>query len=137
VVAGDADQVLSPSEQLSQHMLPVVQACNKEKEVIKEGFLLVRSDLDILEGRIRTKQARLEGVVSGVWGKVMIQQAIIDEVRVAITLLQNRHNMIVSEAAGIFQGIQQQISDMVKKLTTNGSTLVAATGVGNPPAVRD
>lgn len=54
----------------------------------------------------------------------MIQQAIIDEVRKAITVLQGQDNIIVLEAGEIFQGIRMPIVDVVKKLTTNGSTLM-------------
>jgi len=54
----------------------------------------------------------------------MIQQAIIDEVRKGINVLQGQDNITVSEAGEIFQGIHAQIADMVKKLMTNVSTLI-------------
>lgn len=92
--------------------------------MIEDELLLVQSDLETLEGQIHTEKAKLEGEVSGVGGHVMIQQPIIGEVRKGITMLQGQDNIIVSEAGEISQGIHMQIADMVKKLTTNGSTLI-------------
>jgi len=92
--------------------------------MIEDKLLLVRSDLEILEGQIHTEKAKLEGEVSGFGGHVMIQQPIIGEVREGITMFQGQDNIIVSEAGEISQGIHMQIADMVKKLTTNGSTLI-------------
>jgi len=83
VVMGEPDLVQNQLEQ----MMHVVQACKEEKKVIKHEFLLVKSHLAILETRIRTEKARLEAEVSGVGGQMTIQQAIIDEVRVGITVL--------------------------------------------------
>jgi hypothetical protein len=42
-----------------------------------------------------------------------LQQAIIEEMRVGITILQSQDNVIIQEAGWIFQGIHKQIADMV------------------------
>lgn len=61
-------------------MMRVVQGFNEEKDLIEDKFVMVKSDLEIPEGRILTEKVRLDGEVSGVGGQVMIQQAITDEV---------------------------------------------------------
>lgn len=61
-------------------MMRVVQGFNEEKDLIEDKFVMVKSDLEIPEGRILTEKVRLNGEVSGVGGQVMIQQAITDEV---------------------------------------------------------
>jgi len=59
----------------------MVQAFNKEKEIMPEEFLAVRQDLEFGEKRIRTKQAKVNGEVSTVAGQNRFQHAIIEELR--------------------------------------------------------
>jgi len=105
-------------------MVHVVQACNEEKELIEDEFLAVRQDLELLETQILTEKAKLEEEVSGVGSQMLIQQAVINEVRQGMAILQKQDNIIVEEAAGIFARIHQQIGDSLKKQTENGSTLL-------------
>jgi len=77
---GETHQVQSQLEQRTQQMMRVVQGFNEEKDLIEDKFVMVKSDLEIPEGRILTEKVRLDGEVSGVGGQVMIQQAITDEV---------------------------------------------------------
>lgn len=116
--------VQSQLKQLTQQMMYVVLICTEGKEVIEDELISIRSGHKILQGQICTEKARLEREVSGVGGQVMIQQAIIDEVRKGISILQGQDNIIVLEPREIFQRIRHQIADMVKKLATNGSTLI-------------
>jgi len=125
VLMPEADPVQGKLEQISQQMMHMVQACNEEKEIIEEEFLSVREDLGILEGRIRTEKATIEGEVSGVGGQMGLQQAIIEEIRAGISILQSQDSVIVQEAGMIFQGIHKQIADMVHKQTLNSSTLIS------------
>jgi len=55
---------------------------------------------------------------------MLIQQAVINEMRQGITILQKQDNIIIKEAADIFSGIHSQIGDSLKKQTENGSTLL-------------
>jgi len=62
----EADPVQGKLEQIFQQMMHVVQACNEKKEIIEDEFLSVPQDPEILEGMIRTENAKIEGEVSGV-----------------------------------------------------------------------
>jgi len=66
----------------------------------------------------------IDGEVPGVGGQLMIQQAILEELRNGINILQGQENDIVKEATEAFDGISLQIQDMVKKLTMNHNTLL-------------
>jgi hypothetical protein len=55
---------------------------------------------------------------------MLVQQAMINEIRQGITMLQKQDNVIIKEAGDIFQGIHKQIYDSLKKQPQNGSTLL-------------
>jgi uncharacterized coiled-coil DUF342 family protein len=55
---------------------------------------------------------------------MLIQKAMINEMRQGIMILQKQDNVIIKEAGEIFQGIHKQIHDSLKKHTENGSTLL-------------
>jgi len=112
-------------------MIHVVQACNEEKELIEDEFVAVRQDLELVEVQICTEKARIEGdvsgvgvEVSGVGGQMVIQQAMINEIRQGITILQKQDNIIMKEAGEISSGIHKPIHDSLKKQIDNGSTLM-------------
>jgi hypothetical protein len=98
-----SDPVQQKLEEVSQQIVHIVQACNEEKGVIEDEFLAVKQDLEIMEGRIRTEKAKLDGVVSGVGNQMLLQQAIIEEMRSGISILQSQDTTIVQEASTIFQ----------------------------------
>jgi len=124
VVIPEADPVQGRLEQISQQMMHVEQACNEEKEIIEEEFLSVRQDLKIFESSVRTEKAKIDGEVSGVGTQMGLHQAIIEEMRAGIAILQSQDSIIFQEAGTIFQGIHKQIMDMVQKQVSNGSTLI-------------
>jgi len=124
VEMAESDLVTTKLQELIQQMVHVVQACNEEKELIEDEFVAIRQDLEFLETQILTEKAKLEGEVSGVGSQMLIQQAVINEMRQEITILQKQDNIIIQEAAGIFSGIHSQIGDSLKKQTENGSTLL-------------
>jgi hypothetical protein len=102
----------------------MVQASNKEKEVIEQEFKAVQQDLWIVEARICTEIARIEGEVSGVGVQMMVQQVVINEIRQGIGIFQSQGNVILQEAGEIFRGIHKQIHNSIKKQLHNGSTLL-------------
>ena len=120
----EADPVQGTLERKTQQIVHVVEARNEEKRIIVDEFLPVRQDLDIPEGRIRTEKANIVEDVSGVGGQVGLQQAISEEIRAGISVVQTQDNVIVQEASSIFQGIHQQIANIIKKQVENGSTLL-------------
>ena len=84
----------------------------------------MRQDLGILPGRICTKKARIKGGVSGDGGQVITQQAIIDEMKVGITILHGLDDIIVQATGEILQRIYKQLAEIVKKQTLNVSTFL-------------
>jgi len=105
-------------------MVYTMQACNDEKEEIKDTFIAVRQDLVLLQGQICSDQARIKGDVSGNRGQVTIQQAIINEMRVGIMILQGQDNVVVQETGEILQAMYKQVAEEIKKQTSNGSTFL-------------
>jgi len=84
----EPDPVRTKLQELTQQMIHVVQASNEEKELIQDKFVAVRQDLELLETQILTENTKLEGEVSGVGSQMLIQQAVINEMRQGITILQ-------------------------------------------------
>jgi hypothetical protein len=120
----EQDPVRNKLQELTHQMVHVVQACNEEKNIIEDEFAAVRQDLELLETQILTEKAKIEGEVSGVGSQMLLQQAVIHEMRQGITILQTQDNIIIKEAADIFAGIRSQIDNMVKKQTETSSTLL-------------
>jgi len=120
----ERDPVKSKLQKLTQQMVHLVQACNEEKGLIEDEFVAVRQDLEVLEVQICTKKARIEREVSAVGDQMLIQQAMINEMRQGIMILQKQDNVIIKEARNSFQGNHKQIFDSLKKQTENGSTLL-------------
>jgi len=77
----EQDSVQTKLQELTQQMVHVVQACNEEKGLIEDEIIAVRHDLELLEVQICTQKAQIEGAVSGVGGQMLIQQAMIHEMR--------------------------------------------------------
>jgi hypothetical protein len=124
VAMAKSDPVRTKLQELTQQMVHVVQACNDEKGLIEDEFVAVRQDLDLLKSQILTEKAKLEGEVSGVGSQMIIQQAVINEMRQGISILQKQDNIIIKEAADIFTGIRSHTGDSVKEQTESGSTLL-------------
>jgi len=66
----EQDPVQNKLQEMTQQMVHVVRACNEEKGLIEDEFVVVRQDLELLEVQICTEKARIEGEVSGVEGQV-------------------------------------------------------------------
>jgi hypothetical protein len=90
VKMAELDPVRTKLQELMQQMVQVVQACNEEKELIEDEFVAVRQDLELLETQILTEKARLEGEVSGVGSQLLIQQAVINEMRQELRFCKNK-----------------------------------------------
>jgi len=120
----ELDPVKTKLQELTQQMVHVVQACNKEKGLIEDEFVAVRQDLRLLETQILTEKAKLGGEVSGVGSQMLIQQAVINEMRQGISIIQKQDNIIIKEAADIFAGIRNEIDDSPHKQSETGSTLL-------------
>lgn len=120
----EQDPVQSKLQELTQQRVHVVQAFNEVKEITEEEFNAVRQDLEIVDARIGTEKAKIEREVSAVGGQMMIQQAVINEMRQGIVIHPAQDNVIVQDDGEIFQGIHKQIFDGIKRQMDNGLTLL-------------
>jgi len=118
------DPVQQQLQGLTQQMVHLIEACNSEKGVIEKEVLSVHQEIQMLEGRIRTEKSLIDGQVSGIGGQLIVQQAILEELRNGINILQGQDNDIVQETAEAFAVISAQIEDLVKKTTTNYISLL-------------
>jgi hypothetical protein len=75
--------------------------------LIKDEIGAIEQDLELPEVKIFTETARIEGGISGVGGQMLIQQAMINEMRQGIMILQKQDNVIIKEARDIFQTIHK------------------------------
>lgn len=98
--------------------------CHGEKVLIEDEFVAVRQDLELLETQIVMDKAKVEREVSGVESQMLVQHAVINEMQQGILKLQKQDNIIMKEAAEIFSGIHNEISNSLKKRTETGSTLL-------------
>jgi chromosome segregation ATPase len=119
-----ADPVQQHLQGLTQQIVHIIEACNSEKEIMEEEFLSVHQEIQILEGRIRTERSLIDGEVSGVGGQLMVPQAILEELRNGINILQGQDNDIVKEASEVFGGISAEVQDLTKNTTTNHNSLL-------------
>jgi polyhydroxyalkanoate synthesis regulator phasin len=103
----------------------IVEACNSENGTIKDKFESVRFDLEILEARIPTDEAKFHAEVSGVGSQMRLQQVVLEEIRTGINILQKQDNTIVEEASEVFQGIHRQPANAAKKNFDNTVQLIA------------
>jgi len=120
----EQDPVQSKLQGVTQQMVHVVQASNEEKGLIEDEFIAVRLDLELLEVQIWMEKPRLQREVSAVGGQIMIQPAMINEIRHGIMILHSQDNVIIKETGDIFRGIHQQIYDSPKKQTETESTFL-------------
>jgi len=80
--------VQNQSLELAQQVMHVIQACNQEKDILENTFNSVCNDINILETRERMEKQRIESEVSGVESQMQLQQAVLQEMRTGISILQ-------------------------------------------------
>jgi Xaa-Pro aminopeptidase len=80
----------------------IIEACNEEKEVLEDAFDSVQSNIKILETRIYTDKHRIDADVAGVGTQLQLQEAVLQELRSGINILQGQDAQIVQEANDIF-----------------------------------
>jgi len=90
---------------LTRQMDYNIETCHSAKGAIDEEFLSVLQEIQLLEGRISTERSMREGEVSIVGSQMMIQQAVLEELRIGVNVLQQQDNNMVKEATKAFRGI--------------------------------
>jgi len=72
-----------------------------------------------------TEQIRIESEVQGVGTAVYLQEAILQEVRSGISVLQAQDNQIVQEASSLFDRIRSEMTNMSKRISDNSLQILA------------
>jgi hypothetical protein len=84
--------------ELAQQIVHVIEACNDEKDVLKEDFDSMRNGIVIRESRLQTEKIRIDSEVQGVGSMMNFQQAMLGELPSGIQIFQEQDNQIVAEA---------------------------------------
>jgi len=114
---------LSP---LDQQIVHVIQPCNEEKDVQEEVFDSLKNGIILMESRLQTEKVRIDSEVQGVGSIMHFQQAMLQEIRSGIHVLQEQVNQIVGEATDLFAGICQELDAQNNKIIDNGLQIFTA-----------
>jgi len=113
----NSDLVQKQLSELAQQIVHVIKACNEEKDVLKEDFDSVKNGILIMESRLQTEKTRVDSEVQGVGSVMNFQQAMLEELRSGIHILQDQDNQIVAEATDLFAGIRAEQEAQSKRIT--------------------
>jgi hypothetical protein len=121
----NSDLVQKQLSELAQQIVHVIEACNEEKDILEEDFDSVRNGILIMESRLQTEKTRIDSEVQGVGSMMNFQQAMLEELRSGIHILQEQDNQIVGEATDLFTGIQAELETQSKMISNNALTTFA------------
>jgi hypothetical protein len=101
----NTDLVQKQLLELDEQIVHGIEACNEEKHILEEDFDSVKNGLLIMESWLPTEKIRINSDVQGVGSLMHVQQAMLEELRSGIHILQEQDNQIVGEARDLFEGI--------------------------------
>ena len=113
--------------ELAQQVVHIIQACNEEKEVLEDEFESVKANIEILQTRINTNKHRVDRDVAGVGTQLQLQEAVLQELRSGINILQGQESQIVQEANDNFMTHKKEMEAMSKRVTDNVSQILGIT----------
>jgi len=90
---------------LGQQIVHVIQSCKEEKDILEEEFDCLKNVITIMESRLQMEKVRIDSEVQGVGSSMLFQQAVLEQLRWGIHVVQEQDNKIVGEAADLFAGI--------------------------------
>jgi len=125
MLEANPDLVQEQLSELAQQIAHVIEACNEEKDLIKEDFVSVGNGIKIMESQLLTEKRRIGSEVQGVGSVMNFQQAVLGELRSSIHVLQNQDNQIVGEATDMFTGIKIELEAQNKKVMDIGLQIFA------------
>jgi len=125
--------------ELAQEVVHIIQACNEEKEVSDDEIDLVKANIKILETRIYTDQHRADADVAGVATQLQLQEAVSQELRSGVNILQGQDAQIVQQANDICITHKKEMEVMSKRITDNASQILAikGTNIGIERSLKD
>ena len=121
----NTDLVQKQLLELPQQIVHVIEACNKEKDILKEDYDSVKNRILIVESRLLTEKTRMDTEVQGVGTMMNFQQVVLEEFRSGIHILRDQNNQIISEATDLFTGIRAELEAQSKRITDNCLTIFA------------
>ena len=121
----NTDLVQEQLSELAQQIVHVIEACKEEKDLLDEEFDSVRNGIVIMESRLQTEKIRIDSEISGVGTMARFQEAMLQELRSGIHVLQAQDDQIVPEATDLFGGIRKELEVQRKKVTGNSLQLIA------------
>ena len=78
-----------------------------------------------MESRLQTEKTRIDTEVQGVGAVMNFQQAMLEELRSGIHILQDQDNQIIGEATDLFTGIRAELEAQSKRITDGGLKIFA------------
>jgi len=94
--------------ELAQQIVHVIEVCNEENDILEEEFDSVRNGIVIMESRLQTEKVRIDSEIPGVGTMARFQEAMLQELRQGIHVLQSQDDQIVQVATGLFGGMQSE-----------------------------
>jgi predicted nucleic acid-binding Zn-ribbon protein len=119
------DLIQKQLSELDQHIVHVIEACNREKHILAADFDCVKNGIRIMASRLQTEKIRIDSEVQGVGSMMNFQQAMLEELSSGIHVLQEQGNQIVGEATDLFTGIRAELEAHGRKITDNGLQVFA------------
>ena len=125
--------------ELVQQVVHIVQACNEEKELFEDELDWFQANLEILESRIQTDKHRVDSEVAGVGTQVQLQQAVLQEIRSGVNILQAQDDQIVEEANSIFEAYGIELDSMSMRITGCDAQILSimGTNIGIQRSLKD
>jgi hypothetical protein len=116
VVMAEANTDLIPTQlkEFAQQILHSFEASNEEKDILEEEFDTVKQGIHIMEFRLQTEKAGIDCKILEVGTMAHLQDAVLQELRSGIHILQSQDNQIVGEATDLFNGICQELKALSK-----------------------
>lgn len=121
----NTDLVHRQLSELAQQSVHVIQTFNEETDVLEEKFDSLKNGITIMESRLQMEKVQIDSEVSGVESMMQFQQAILEELRSGIHVLQEQDNQIVGEAKALFAAVRSELEAQSKKITDNGLQIFA------------
>jgi hypothetical protein len=125
MTAANTDLVRNYLSELAQHIVHVIAACNEEKHILEEDFDSGKNGIIIMESRLQTENIKISSEVHRVGSMMQFQQAMLEELRSGIHLLQEQDIKMVEEPTDLFSGIRAELEAQCKNYTDTGLQIFA------------
>jgi predicted nucleic acid-binding Zn-ribbon protein len=102
----------------------VIEACNEQKEVLKEEFDSVKKVIHIVGSRLQSKNIRIDTDMLGVLTMAQLQNVMLQKLCLGIHI---QNNQILNEATDLFTGMREELEAQSKRISGNSLQILAVT----------